>query len=122
MMPFFKIVLLYFPCAVGWWFIGVILVALSINTLCRISPKFAVWCYTHKQRKEKQKMNETVIANLLANLVRIEGVSKKTNKPYKMYKLTIDTEEFGEVDIVLDTRTDRAGIVLAMLDRKEART
>lgn len=67
-------------------------------------------------------MNETIIANLLANLVRIEGVSKKTNKPYKMYKLTIDTEEFGEVDITLDTRTNRAGIVLAMLDRKEART
>lgn len=55
MMPFFKIVLLYFPCAVGWWFIGVILVALSINILCRISPKFAVWCYTRKQRKDKQK-------------------------------------------------------------------
>lgn len=50
-----------------------------------------------------------------------EGISKKSGMPYKMYVLVIHTITFGDVEILLDTRSSRAGIVLAMLaDRKEA--
>lgn len=44
-----------------------------------------------------------------------EGVSTKTNKPYKMYVLIIHTGVYGDVEIVLDTYKSRAGIVLSML-------
>lgn len=52
-------------------------------------------------------------------VVKKEGVSAKTNKPYKMYVLVVETEQFGDVEIVLDTRTSRAGIVLSLLEDNE---
>lgn len=52
-----------------------------------------------------------------AKLVALEGVSKKTNKPYRLVKLVVDTELFGNVEIMLDTHHDRSGIVLDMLAR-----
>lgn len=48
-------------------------------------------------------------------VVKKEGVSAKTGKPYKMYVLVVETEQFGDVEIVLDTRASRAGIVLSLL-------
>lgn len=44
-----------------------------------------------------------------------EGISSKTNKPYKLYVLVIHTEVYGDVEIVLDTYKSRAGIILSML-------
>lgn len=44
-----------------------------------------------------------------------EGVSKKTNAPYKMTVLVIDTEIYGELEFLLDTRNDRKGIILDLL-------
>lgn len=61
---------------------------------------------------------ENVIKELPCELIVREGVSKKTNKPYRMTILRVYTE-YGEYDVVLDTRTDRAGIVLDMIARKE---
>lgn len=49
----------------------------------------------------------------------IEGISKKTGKPYRFTKLEIDTEEYGTVDLDLDTRNTRAGFILDVLARKE---
>jgi hypothetical protein len=63
-------------------------------------------------------MNETIIMELPCELVVREGISKKSGKPYRMTILRVLTN-FGVQDVVLDTRTDRAGIVLDMLARKE---
>lgn len=63
-------------------------------------------------------MNEKTICELPCELVVREGVSKKTGKPYRMTMLRVLTE-FGECEVMLDTRADRAGIVLDMLARKE---
>lgn len=63
-------------------------------------------------------MNETKVCDLPCELVVREGISKKTGKPYRMTILRVLTD-FGEQDVVLDTRADRAGIVLDMLARKE---
>lgn len=55
-------------------------------------------------------------------VVKKEGISAKTYKPYKMYVLVVETEQFGDVEIVLDSRTSRAGIILSLLadnERKE---
>lgn len=50
-----------------------------------------------------------------------EGISRKTGKEYRMYVLVIETDEFGEIEVVLNTHTDRAGIILSTIyDRKEA--
>lgn len=48
-----------------------------------------------------------------------EGVSKKTGKPYRMTCIRVATDEYGELDVVLDTNRDRAGIVLDVIARKE---
>lgn len=56
--------------------------------------------------------------NLNCKLVALEGESKKTGKPYRLLKLVVDTEFYGPVEILLDTRHDRAGIVLDMLSRE----
>lgn len=48
-------------------------------------------------------------------VVKKEGISKKTGKPYEMYVLVVETEKFGDVEIVLDNRTSRAGIILSLL-------
>lgn len=50
-----------------------------------------------------------------------EGVSAKTGKPYFIPYLEVSTP-YGVVEVKLDTRTDRAGIVLDMLARKEDNT
>lgn len=63
-------------------------------------------------------MNETTICELPCELVIREGISKKTGKAYSMTILRVLTE-FGEQDVVLDTRADRAGIVLDVIARKE---
>lgn len=54
---------------------------------------------------------------MMATLKVKEGVSTKTNKPYRMTMLVVHTEEYGDVEILLNTRTDRAGIVLDMVAR-----
>lgn len=63
-------------------------------------------------------MNEMEMCDMLARLVRVEGVSKRTGKPYSMLKLRVYTD-FGKVDFVLDTARDRNGIILDMVARKE---
>lgn len=60
---------------------------------------------------------EKYITDLNAKLVVVEGTSAKSGKQYRMTKLKIETELYGEVEIVLDTRHDRAGIVLDMIAR-----
>lgn len=57
-MGLFKIVALYVPALIGWWFILVILVALAVNILCRMSPRFAVWYYNKFERKKKDNGNQ----------------------------------------------------------------
>lgn len=57
-------------------------------------------------------METKVITNLSAKLVECNGTSAKTGKPFTLYKVVIDTGVFGEVEILLDTRKDKAGIVL----------
>lgn len=59
-------------------------------------------------------MNESKMA-VNAEIVRREGVSKKTNKLYTMTFLCVHTELYGDVEILLDTRKDRAGIILDLL-------
>lgn len=63
-------------------------------------------------------MNEKIICDLQCDLMVREGISKKTGAPYRMTLLRVHTE-FGFCDVVLDTRSDRAGIVLDMIARKE---
>lgn len=64
-------------------------------------------------------MNERIIMRLPAALVIKEGVSKKTGKPYRMTCIRVATDDYGELDVVLDTNRDRAGIVLDVIARKE---
>lgn len=59
-------------------------------------------------------MNEKNIP-IEAQLVIKEGVSKKTNKPYRMTFIRVYTGVFGDVDVLLDTNKDRAGILLDLL-------
>lgn len=59
-------------------------------------------------------MKETELNIYDATLVRRTGESKKTGKTYTMYLLRVHHPKFGDLDIVLDTRTDRAGIILSM--------
>ena len=47
-----------------------------------------------------------------------EGTSAKTGKPYSIPFVEVSTP-YGVVELKLDTRGDRAGIVLDMLARKE---
>ena len=63
-------------------------------------------------------MTEKRLCELPCDLIVREGVSKKTGKPYRMTMLRVLTD-YGELDVVLDTRADRAGIVLDMIARKE---
>ena len=63
-------------------------------------------------------MNDKTICNLECDLVVREGISKKTGASYRMTLLRVLTD-IGVCDVVLDTRFDRAGIVLDMLARKE---
>jgi hypothetical protein len=70
--------------------------------------------------KGKRKTMETNdICMLDCTLSVKKGVSKKTNKEYRMTVLVISTEEFGDLEVVLDTRNDRAGILLDTIARKE---
>lgn len=48
-----------------------------------------------------------------------EGISKKTGKEYRMLILSVHTKEFGDLEIVLDTKNDRTGILLDTIARKE---
>lgn len=59
-------------------------------------------------------MNTKHVTDLNAKLVIAEGTSK-AGKTYKLTKLVVNTELYGEVEILLDTRHDRAGIILDML-------
>lgn len=61
-------------------------------------------------------MNNKYITDLNARLVVAEGTSKN-GKEYRLTKVIINTELYGEVEILLDTRHDRAGIILDMLAR-----
>lgn len=63
-------------------------------------------------------MTDKTLCNLECELVVREGYSKKTGAPYRMTLLRVNTE-FGVCDVVLDTRSDHAGIVLDILARKE---
>lgn len=58
----------------------------------------------------------TEICELPCKLIRVEGISKATGREYTMYQLEIDTGAFGRQNVVLNTRTDRAGVVISMLD------
>lgn len=60
-------------------------------------------------------MNVTKNLPVNAEICVKEGVSKKTDKPYCMTFLVIHTEMYGDVEILLDTKKDRAGIVLDLL-------
>lgn len=64
-------------------------------------------------------METNEICMLDCTLVVKKGVSKKTNKAYRMTTLVINTTEFGDLEIVLDTRNDRTGILLDTIARKE---
>lgn len=46
------------------------------------------------------------------------GISKKTQNPYQMTVLHVETELYGAVDVVLNGKTDRAGIILSLLVNK----
>lgn len=59
-------------------------------------------------------MEVTMHEILEAELVTMTGTSKKTGKPYKMTALRIPTP-YGEVELILDTKKDRAGIILDMM-------
>lgn len=50
-----------------------------------------------------------------------EGVSAKTGKPYFIPFVEVSTP-YGVMELKLDTRSDKAGIVLDMLARKEDNT
>lgn len=63
-------------------------------------------------------MKRTHIQDIVCSLVVKEGVSRKTNKDYRMVVLEIPTD-YGTVDVVLNTHNDKAGIVLDMMSRKE---
>lgn len=58
---------------------------------------------------------ETVKNELMCQIVEKTGESKKTGKPYTMYILRVETEKYGALDIVLNTYSDRAGILLSAL-------
>lgn len=60
-------------------------------------------------------MNETKRLPLNAEVVVKEGVSKKTNNPYKMTFIRVHTEVFGDIEFLVDTNKDRAGIILNLL-------
>lgn len=64
-------------------------------------------------------VDDRVVFETTCELVVREGVSKRTTKPYRMLVLRVDAEEYGPVEILLDTFRDRAGVVLDMLSRKE---
>lgn len=64
-------------------------------------------------------LNDKVVGEFTCELVVREGVSKRTDKPYRMLILRVDADDCGPVEIMLDTFRDRAGIVLDMLSRKE---
>lgn len=63
-------------------------------------------------------MNNREIMVLDATLCVREGISKKTGKAYRIPYISIETP-YGVVEVNLDTRNDRAGIILEMLSRKE---
>lgn len=60
-------------------------------------------------------MNTTKRLPVNAEVCVKEGVSKKTGAPYSMTFLVIHTEIYGDVEFLLDTKKDRAGIVLDLL-------
>lgn len=53
-MVLVKIIALYVPALIGWWFTLVILAGLAINFMCRKSPRFAIW-YNKKNKRRKEK-------------------------------------------------------------------
>lgn len=63
--------------------------------------------------------NDIFVCDLTCEVKKRKGVSKKTGNPYEMTLLVVDTVEYGKVEITLDTRSDKAGIVIDMLCRKE---
>lgn len=65
---------------------------------------------------EQNNPQLTEIADLNATLIKITGISNRTGKPYTLYKLRVNAENYGDVEIMLNTFTDRAGIILSMLD------
>lgn len=60
-------------------------------------------------------MNETKNLPVNAEISVRQGVSKKTGKPYSMTFIVVHTEIYGDVEVLLDTKKDRAGIVLDLL-------
>ena len=59
-------------------------------------------------------MNVTKRVPIEGEIIVKEGISKKTNAPYKMTYLSISTA-FGPVEILVDTKTDRAGVILSLM-------
>lgn len=64
-------------------------------------------------------MNETIMAAFDCYVVAKQGISSKTGKPYFFKVLRVDTGEYGEVEIPLDTKTDRGGIVLDLITKRK---
>lgn len=62
-------------------------------------------------------MKTTTKINVNADIEVREGTSKKSGKDYKMTFLVIHTDYYGDVEILLDTKNDRAGILLELLTR-----
>lgn len=60
-------------------------------------------------------MNITKQMPVKAEICVKEGISKISNQPYSMTFLVVHTEIYGDVEILLDTKKDRAGIVLDLL-------
>lgn len=60
-------------------------------------------------------MNITKRLPVNAEICVKEGVSQKTGKSYSMTFVVIHTEIYGDVEVLLDTKKDRAGIVLDLL-------
>lgn len=63
-------------------------------------------------------MSNREIMVLDATLCVREGISKKTGNPYSIPFISIETP-YGVIEVNLDTRNDRAGIILDMIARKE---
>lgn len=59
-------------------------------------------------------MKETELNIYDATLIKRNGESKKTGKPYTMFLLRIHHPKYGDLDIVLDTYKDKTGIILSM--------
>lgn len=61
---------------------------------------------------------EKYIRELPCVLIERKGISKKSGKAYRLLILRVTTE-LGDCDVVLNTYSDRAGMILDIIARKE---